>query len=217
MDGGGIAMRWCLSWRRERKNELAVVRRRESSKAYHLCGRSCRLQPVRRVRFECTSETARWGRDASADADVVRSCDGELLCGAGDMSCPYTATQMVKRTICFSSITGVWLKAVVRSSNLNDYRLAIANKLLINDYAHLIIETFQLKISEEQLMSRCTKCNGNFIQKPLTIEEAIAASRGFQVIPDCLFDRNLEFWQCTDCKQLYWETNVFFSQDMTIS
>lgn len=54
-------------------------------------------------------------------------------------------------------------------------------------------------------MSRCTKCNGDFIQKPLTLEEAIAASRGFQVIPDCLFDRNLEFWQCTDCKQLYWE------------
>ncbi|CAL9094730.1 unnamed protein product, partial [Musa textilis] len=34
-------------------------------------------------------------------------------------SCPQ-ATQMVKRTICFSSITGVWLKAVIRSSNLNE-------------------------------------------------------------------------------------------------
>ncbi|XP_073292891.1 uncharacterized protein [Primulina huaijiensis] len=52
---------------------------------------------------------------------------------------------------------------------------------------------FQLKISEDQLMSRCTKCNGRFIQKPLTTEEAIEASKGFQVIPNCLFNKNLEF------------------------
>ena len=68
-----------------------------------------------------------------------------------------------------------------------------------------VIETFQLNISEDQLMSRCTKCNGRFIQKPLTTEEAIEAAKGFQRIPDCLFDKNLEFWQCMDCNQLYWE------------
>ncbi|KAI4337996.1 hypothetical protein L6164_016353 [Bauhinia variegata] len=68
-----------------------------------------------------------------------------------------------------------------------------------------VIETFQLTISEDQLMSRCTKCNGRFIQKPLTTEEAIEAAKGFQRIPDCLFDKNLEFWQCMDCHQLYWE------------
>ncbi|KAF2564879.1 hypothetical protein F2Q70_00018753 [Brassica cretica] len=62
-----------------------------------------------------------------------------------------------------------------------------------------VIETFQLKISENQLMSRCTKCNGRFIQKPLTIEEAIAAAKGFQRIPNCLFNKNLEFWQCMNC------------------
>ena len=54
-------------------------------------------------------------------------------------------------------------------------------------------------------MSRCTKCNGSFIQKPLTLEEAVEASKGCQVIPSCLFNRNLEFWKCTDCNQLYWE------------
>ncbi|URE01430.1 hypothetical protein MUK42_09162 [Musa troglodytarum] len=100
---------------------------------------------------------------------------------------------------------------LTRDAKLLRYQYLVRNQVykvkssLKNDQLLEIIETFQLKISEEQLMSRCTKCNGNFIQKPLTIEEAIAASRGFQVIPDCLFDRNLEFWQCTDCKQLYWE------------
>ncbi|WOL00095.1 exonuclease mut-7 [Canna indica] len=100
---------------------------------------------------------------------------------------------------------------LTRDAKLLKYQYLVRNQvyrvksLLKNDQLLEVIETFQLKISEDQLMSRCTKCNGNFIQKPLTMEEAIAASRGFQVIPDCLFDRNLEFWQCTDCKQLYWE------------
>ncbi|KAJ0102350.1 hypothetical protein Patl1_05219 [Pistacia atlantica] len=77
--------------------------------------------------------------------------------------------------------------------------------LLKNEQLLEVIETFQLKISEDQLMSRCTKCNGRFIQKPLSMEEAVEAAKGFQRIPDCLFDKNLEFWQCIDCHQLYWE------------
>ncbi|GAB4826173.1 hypothetical protein Ancab_009040 [Ancistrocladus abbreviatus] len=77
--------------------------------------------------------------------------------------------------------------------------------LLKNEQLLEVIETFQLKISEDQLMSRCTKCNGRFIQRPLTTEEAVEAAKGFQKIPDCLFDKNLEFWQCMECNQLYWE------------
>lgn len=72
-------------------------------------------------------------------------------------------------------------------------------------YLVQVIETFKLQICEDQLMSRCTKCNGRFIQKPLTTEEAVEAAKGFQRIPSCLFDKNLEFWQCMDCGQLYWE------------
>ncbi|XWS50314.1 hypothetical protein CRYUN_Cryun12cG0077500 [Craigia yunnanensis] len=47
------------------------------------------------------------------------------------------------------------------------------NSLLENEQLLEVIENFQLKISEDQLMSRCTKCNGRFIQKPLTTEETI--------------------------------------------
>ncbi|KAJ0962124.1 hypothetical protein J5N97_029952 [Dioscorea zingiberensis] len=100
---------------------------------------------------------------------------------------------------------------LTRDSKLLKHQYVIENQiymvksLLKNDQLLEVIKTFQLKITEEQLMSRCTKCNGRFIQKPLTIEEAIAASKGFQVIPNCLFNRAIEFWQCTDCKQLYWE------------
>ncbi|KAM7499795.1 hypothetical protein LguiA_024209 [Lonicera macranthoides] len=77
--------------------------------------------------------------------------------------------------------------------------------LLKNEQLVEVIETFRLKICEDQLMSRCTKCNGSFIQKPLSTEEAVEAAKGFQVIPNCLFNKNLEFWQCMDCNQLYWE------------
>ncbi|KAI9071045.1 hypothetical protein K1719_046990 [Acacia pycnantha] len=77
--------------------------------------------------------------------------------------------------------------------------------LLKNEQLLEVIKTFQLKISEDQLMSRCTKCNGRFIQKPLSTEEAIHVAKGFQRIPSCLFNKNLEFWQCMDCHQLYWE------------
>ncbi|KAL9240559.1 hypothetical protein vseg_014762 [Gypsophila vaccaria] len=76
---------------------------------------------------------------------------------------------------------------------------------LKNEQLLEVIQTFQLNISENQLMSRCTKCNGKFIQKPLSTEEAIEAAKGFQKIPSCLFNKNLEFWQCMDCNQLYWE------------
>lgn len=63
-------------------------------------------------------------------------------------------------------------------------------------------------------MSRCTKCNGQFIQKPLSTEEAIEAAKGFQKIPSCLFNKNLEFWQCMDCSQLYWE--VIFTSSVSL-
>ncbi|XP_077245652.1 3'-5' exonuclease domain-containing protein [Tasmannia lanceolata] len=100
---------------------------------------------------------------------------------------------------------------LTRDTKLMKHQYLIRNQvyrvknLLKNDQLLEVIETFQLKISEDQLMTRCTKCNGKFIQKPLTTDEAVAAAKGFQVIPSCLFDRNLEFWQCTDCNQLYWE------------
>ncbi|XP_058724688.1 uncharacterized protein LOC131596132 [Vicia villosa] len=87
----------------------------------------------------------------------------------------------------------------------HDCQIYKVKGLLKNEQLLEIIETFQLNISEGQLMSRCTKCNGQFIQKPLSTEEAIEAAKGFQKIPSCLFNKNLEFWQCKDCNQLYWE------------
>ncbi|GMH08870.1 hypothetical protein Nepgr_010710 [Nepenthes gracilis] len=94
---------------------------------------------------------------------------------------------------------------LLRHDYLVENQIYRIKSLLKNEQLLEVIETFQLKISEDQLMSRCTKCNGRFIQRPLTTEEAVEAAKGFQKIPDCLFNKNLEFWQCMDCNQLYWE------------
>ncbi|KAH7855511.1 hypothetical protein Vadar_025680 [Vaccinium darrowii] len=93
------------------------------------------------------------------------------------------------------------------------YRL---KSLLKNEQLLEVMETFELRISEDHLMSRCTKCNGRFNKKPLTTEEAIEAAKGFQVIPNCLFEKNLEFWQCMDCNQLYWERKRNFINQMKV-
>ncbi|KAL2550812.1 3'-5' exonuclease domain-containing protein [Forsythia ovata] len=94
---------------------------------------------------------------------------------------------------------------ILRHEYLIKNQIYRVKSLLKNEQLLEVIETFQLKISEDRLMSRCTKCNGKFIQKPLTTEEAVEAAKGFQVIPNCLFNKNIEFWQCMDCNQLYWE------------
>ncbi|KAG4969918.1 hypothetical protein AAZX31_13G062700 [Glycine max] len=94
---------------------------------------------------------------------------------------------------------------LLRHDYLTKNQIYRVKTLLKNEQLLEVIEAFQIKINEDQLMSRCTKCNGTFIQKPLTTEEAIEAAKGFQRIPNCLFNKNLEFWQCMDCHQLYWE------------
>ncbi|XP_021763683.1 uncharacterized protein LOC110728331 [Chenopodium quinoa] len=94
---------------------------------------------------------------------------------------------------------------LLRHDYLLENQIYRVKSLLKNEQLLEVIQTFQLKISEDRLMSRCTKCNGRFIQKPLSTEEAVEAAKGFQKIPNCLFNKNLEFWQCMDCNQLYWE------------
>lgn len=87
-----------------------------------------------------------------------------------------------------------------RYSGCHVYRV----KTLLKDEQLLeVIEAFGLKIGEEELMTRCPKCNGNFNPKPLEYDEAIATTRGAQVLHECLSKK--KFWQCKSCNQLYWE------------
>ncbi|KAK4431306.1 Exonuclease mut-7 [Sesamum alatum] len=140
---------------------------------------------------------------------MVEGLAKHLRCVGIDAAIPYTkkpeARDLIDQTQKEKRVLLTRDAKLLRHEYLIKNQIYRIKSLLKNDQLLEVIETFQLKISEDQLMSRCTKCNGRFIQKPLTTEEAVEAAKGFQVIPNCLFDKNLEFWQCMDCNQLYWE------------
>ncbi|KAJ3688945.1 hypothetical protein LUZ61_018109 [Rhynchospora tenuis] len=94
---------------------------------------------------------------------------------------------------------------LLRYQYLAENQVYIVKRSLKNDQLLEVIETFDLCISKDQLMSRCTKCNGTFTQKSLSVEEAVEASNGLNVVPPCLYGTDLQFWKCSDCHRLYWE------------
>ncbi|KAJ9539585.1 hypothetical protein OSB04_026091 [Centaurea solstitialis] len=140
---------------------------------------------------------------------MVEGLAKHLRCVGIDAAVPYSrkpeTRELIDQAIKEKRVLLTRDAKLLRHEYLLGNQIYRVKSLLKNDQLIEVIETFQLKICEDQLMSRCTKCNGRFIQKPLSIEEAIEAAKGFQVIPNCLFDRNIEFWQCIDCNQLYWE------------
>ncbi|KAI3800232.1 hypothetical protein L1987_35543 [Smallanthus sonchifolius] len=140
---------------------------------------------------------------------MVEGLAKHLRCVGIDAAVPYSrkpeTRELIDQAIKEKRVVLTRDAKLLRHEYLLRNQIYRVKSLLKNDQLIEVIETFELKICEDQLMSRCTKCNGRFIQKPLSIEEALEAAKGFQVIPNCLFDRNIEFWQCTDCNQLYWE------------
>ncbi|KZV17210.1 putative exonuclease mut-7 [Dorcoceras hygrometricum] len=140
---------------------------------------------------------------------MVEGLAKHLRCVGVDAAVPYSkrpdARDLIDQALKEKRVLLTRDAKLLRHEYLIKNQLYKVKSLLKNEQLLEVIETFQLKISEDQLMSRCTKCNGSFIQKPLTTEEAVEASKGFQVIPNCLFNKNLEFWKCMDCHQLYWE------------
>nr|XP_043632675.1 uncharacterized protein LOC122603894 [Erigeron canadensis] len=140
---------------------------------------------------------------------MVEGLAKHLRCVGIDAAVPYSrkpeTRELIDQAIKEKRVLLTRDAKLLRHEYLLENQIYRVKSLLKNDQLLEVIETFQLNICEDQLMSRCTKCNGRFIQKPLSMEEAIEAAKGFQVIPNCLFDRNIEFWQCTDCHQLYWE------------
>ncbi|KAI3519424.1 hypothetical protein L1887_08533 [Cichorium endivia] len=140
---------------------------------------------------------------------MVEGLAKHLRCVGIDAAVPYSrkpeTRELIDQAIKEKRVLLTRDAKLLRHEYLLRNQIYRVKSLLKNDQLIEVIETFELKICEDQLMSRCTKCNGRFIQKPLSIEEAMEAAKGFQVIPNCLFDRNIHFWQCTDCNQLYWE------------
>ncbi|KAK4571136.1 hypothetical protein RGQ29_029816 [Quercus rubra] len=140
---------------------------------------------------------------------MVEGLAKHLRCVGIDAAIPYLkrpeSRELIEQALKEKRVLLTRDAKLLRHEYLLKNQIYRVKSLLKNEQLREVIETFQLKISEDQLMSRCSKCNGRFIQKPLSTEEAVEAAKGFQKIPNCLFNKNIEFWQCMDCHQLYWE------------
>ncbi|XP_031495300.1 uncharacterized protein LOC116260905 isoform X2 [Nymphaea colorata] len=129
--------------------------------------------------------------DSSADGCPKFLCDvmieglaKQLRCVGIDAATPRSkkpeARQLIEQAVKENRVLLTRDRKLLNHQYLSRNHIYRVKNLVKEDQLIEVIETFQLKICEEQLMSRCIKCNGRFIQKPLTTEEAIAAARGMQ-------------------------------------
>ncbi len=58
------------------------------------------------------------------------------------------------------------------------------------------VEKLGIRLSDTPVYSRCPKCNGEIIKAG---EESIAR------VPEMVRERVEEFWECSECGQVYWE------------
>ncbi|MCO5591916.1 hypothetical protein L7F22_045909 [Adiantum nelumboides] len=73
-----------------------------------------------------------------------------------------------------------------------------------------VVKVLNLEILEDNLLSRCNKCNGEFFPKALTPEEALATVSGGQTFPHYAIEERVLFWQCSQCLHMYWQGKQFY-------
>lgn len=68
------------------------------------------------------------------------------------------------------------------------------------------MKVFGLHVDKDRLLSRCARCNGEFISHPF---------QGKDLPPDCgvpaeVAERpGIEFWVCSRCGSAYWQGNMY--------
>jgi uncharacterized protein with PIN domain len=67
-----------------------------------------------------------------------------------------------------------------------------------------VLSRFEIEVKEEQLLSRCSRCNGEFLTAPVP---AADLPPGVRVdVPAGVLEKNYEFWLCSNrtCSKVYW-------------
>jgi len=67
------------------------------------------------------------------------------------------------------------------------------------------------EISRDRLLSRCAKCNGEFINqdKAMTAEEVREMGGGVEKVNEGVLSTINEFWVCEDCGAVYWQGAMY--------
>jgi uncharacterized protein with PIN domain len=68
-----------------------------------------------------------------------------------------------------------------------------------------VMKVFEISVLQSDILSRCVKCNGEFIPKALTSNEAKAAAPAGQEVPVAVLKSCDHFWQCSMCFHLFWQ------------
>lgn len=69
-----------------------------------------------------------------------------------------------------------------------------------------IVTVFRLPVGETALLSRCSRCNGEFWPKPWTSKELPPGHD----VPPGVVDRGVEeFWVCRRCRAVYWQGSMY--------
>ena len=64
---------------------------------------------------------------------------------------------------------------------------------------------FGLPVGREALLSRCARCNGEFLERPVAAA-ALPAGHG---VPPGVVERVPEFWVCSRCGSAYWQGSFY--------
>lgn len=68
-----------------------------------------------------------------------------------------------------------------------------------------VISTFGLPVTQEILLSRCARCNGEFGQTAVAGKD-LPPGHG---VPPGVVERVVEFWVCDRCNAAYWQGNMY--------
>jgi uncharacterized protein with PIN domain len=69
-----------------------------------------------------------------------------------------------------------------------------------------IVESFNLPVMQNSLLSRCARCNGEFGETPVMLNETTAEEHG---VPPGVLEKVKEFWICIECKKAYWQGSMY--------
>eukprot|EP00850_Spirogloea_muscicola_P003733 SM000015S01233 [mRNA] locus=s15:722606:726661:+ [translate_table: standard] len=167
-----------------------------------------------------------WSRALGGDGRPRFLCDGmveglarQLRCVGIDAASPHRpataagadpARRLVEQAVDEGRVLLTRDLKLLRRRLLPPYLAYRVRALGKQDQLREVIAVFGLEIVPEKLLSRCTRCNGEFAPAPLDAAAAATAAPWTQVLPECVLRGDIsEFWQCTRCRHLYWEGSQF--------
>ena len=70
-----------------------------------------------------------------------------------------------------------------------------------------VVESFQVRLDAKKIMTRCTHCGGDFLDRALTFDELPAGCS----VPEGVKDAHDSFFVCRRCSKAFWQGGQYAS------